>query len=137
MGADISFRYCPAPESICGSMLFDDEEFAQDLGSAHFAGMSDQGQRHWYGVSWSDCLTYDVHGVPMWGPPDEEGIGGWYTPDWANALAKLEELLAAWERTECAGRKEYDGTRLPEFARLVRLCAEHPDSRNCQVNISL
>jgi hypothetical protein len=137
MGADIYFRYCPAPEAICGSMLFDDEEFAQDLGRAHFAAGVDQGQQHFYGVSWSDCLTYRLNGEDVLGAPDDEDIGGWYTPDWDNALVKLEELLAAWERTKNAHRKEYDAIRLPEFARLVRLCATHPDSSNCQVNISI
>lgn len=107
------------------------------LGMAYFSTFTDRRQLTVYGLSWSACLTYGPEGEEeQVGPIDVDDYPGWYTPDWDRALIRAERLLAAWETTKDAHRKEYDTDKVLPFVELIRACHAHPDRANCQVNIS-
>lgn len=133
MGTHIIFRHVTRPEDIEGSMLIDEEEYTECIGMAYFSACTMSRQKAAYGIDYMDCLTY---GDGMIGPPEGDDYHGWFSPDWPQAVVKADRLFAAWEATDNEHRKEYDADKLGPFIELIRKCASHPDSKNCQVSIN-
>jgi hypothetical protein len=138
MGTHITFALRPDPDDMCGSLLFEQGDFEEVLGTAYFSAFTERHQRLAYGIDYLDCLTYGPEGdEEMLGHPDSDSIEGWFTPDWERALVRAEQLLEKSLVTENAHRREYDASRLPVFIELIRKCAAHPNPKSCQVSLSM
>jgi hypothetical protein len=137
MGDHIFFRINQG--AACQHSMFDeDDELVESMGMAYFSGFTANAQKKVYGVNYIDCLTWGPEGeeTEMVGPPDSEGVHGWYTPDWDRALARVDRLVAAWEQTTNEHRKEYDNGKVHNLRDIIHRCAAHPQRQHIQVCFS-
>ena len=130
MGAHIEFRKA-GPDRWGKIHPFHGES----LGSVYFSAWTAAFQKRAYGSCWHDCVVYALDGEEFVGtPPWDSGVGAeeWYQPDWTLCAERARNLLERARETTDA----YDLPKLPEFVRLVDLCATPENAALCWIRIS-